>query len=171
MESTKLSGVNPLRRPAFARLISFAWLKRSTVIESISSLLILLFIYAAVNKFSDFELFKNQLSKSPFITSFSIFVAWSIPLVEIIISLLLAFKNTRLIGLFASFFLMSLFTAYLIIMLNVSYHIPCSCGGVLQRLSWTDHIVFNSVFVMMAGIGVCLKVDENTGATDSQVAS
>lgn len=158
MESTKLSGVNPLHRPAFARLISFAWLKRSTVIEIISSLLILLFIYAALSKVFDFELFKIQLSKSPFITSFSNLVAWSIPAIEIIISLLLVFKKTRLTGLFASFFLMSLFTAYLIIMLNLSYHIPCSCGGVLQRLSWNEHIVFNSVFVALAGIGVYLKI-------------
>ena len=139
------------------RVTSFAWFKRSTMIEVISSLLIILFIYAALNKLFDFEYFKVQLSKSPFITSFSNFVAWSIPASEIVIALLLVIKRTRLIGLYASFFLMSLFTAYLVIMLNVSYYVPCSCGGVLAKLSWNQHIVFNSVFVLLAGIGVIFK--------------
>jgi hypothetical protein len=56
--------------------------------------------------------------------------------------------------------MMSLFTAYLIIMLKFSYHIPCSCGGVLQNLSWNDHIVFNTFFIVIAGAGALLKANE-----------
>jgi hypothetical protein len=166
MENTKTSDKSSLQHSVFYRLTSFAWLKRSTVIEIISSLMIILFIYTALSKLSDFEVFKVKLSKSPFITSISNFVAWSIPLNEIIIALLLTFSRTRLVGLFASFFLMSLFTAYLIIMLNLSYHIPCSCGGVLENLSWNQHIAFNSVFIAISGIGVILKVKENIDASD-----
>jgi uncharacterized membrane protein YphA (DoxX/SURF4 family) len=157
MENNKINAGSLLQQSAFHKFNSFAWFKRSTVIEVISSLLIILFIYAALNKLSDFELFKVQLSKSPFITSFSNFVAWSIPISEIVIALLLVIKRTRLIGLYASFFLMSLFTAYLVIMLNLSYYIPCSCGGVLEKLSWDQHIVFNGVFVLFSGIGVMLN--------------
>ena len=141
-------------------LISFSWLKKNTIIEIISSLLIILFIYTALSKLSSYNTFIVQLSKSPFITSYAKSIAWCIPAVEILISLLLVFKRTKLIGLYASFFMMSLFTAYLIIMLNFSYHIPCSCGGVLQNLSWNDHIVFNSFFIVIAGAGVLLKANE-----------
>lgn len=128
--------------------------------EIISSLLIILFIYTALSKLSNYNTFTVQLSKSPFITSYAKSIAWSIPAVEILISVLLVLKKTRLIGLYASFFIMSLFTAYLIIMLNFSYHIPCSCGGVLQNLSWNDHIAFNVFFIVIAGAGVLLKTNE-----------
>ncbi|HEX6429732.1 MAG TPA: MauE/DoxX family redox-associated membrane protein [Niastella sp.] len=134
-----------------------SWVTKSTIIEVICSLLIILFIYSSLSKLSDYELFTVQLSKSPFITSYANFVAWSIPAVEILISLMLVIKRTKLIGLYASFFLMSLFTAYLIIMLNFSYHIPCSCGGVLQYLSWNQHVVFNAFFIAISAVGAIIQ--------------
>ena len=134
-----------------------SWLQKNTIVEVICSLLILLFIYSSLSKLSDYKLFTVQLSKSPFITSISNFVAWSIPTIEIVISLLLIKQRTRLIGLYASFFLMSLFTAYLIIMLNVSYYIPCSCGGVLEYLSWNQHIIFNAFFIAISAAGAIIQ--------------
>ncbi len=154
----ELSGSRQLaQKPVLQHLLSLTWLRKSIIIEIISSLLIILFIYTALSKLSNYNNFTAQLSKSPFITSYATSIAWSIPAVEIAISLLLVFSKTRLLGLYASFFLMSLFTAYLIIMLNFSYYIPCSCGGVLQYLSWNEHIVFNSFFIVIAGTGVLLK--------------
>ena len=152
LSSTHLTGKSMLQGR-----VAFSWLKKETIIEIISSLLIILFIYTALSKLADYNKFTTQLSKSPFITSYANSIAWSIPAVEIMISLLLVIKRTRLLGLYASFFLMSLFTAYLIIMLNFSYHIPCSCGGALQYLSWNEHIVFNAFFIVIAGAGVLLK--------------
>lgn len=140
--------------------MSFSWLKRNIIIEIISSLLIILFIYTALSKLSGYSNFTAQLSKSPFITSYATSLAWTLPAVEILIALLLVFKRTRLLGLYASFFMMSLFTAYLIVMLNFSYHIPCSCGGALQYLSWNEHIVFNAFFIVIAGMGALMKANE-----------
>jgi uncharacterized membrane protein YphA (DoxX/SURF4 family) len=134
----------------------FSWLNKNTIVEIICSLLIILFIYSSLSKLSAYERFAVQLSKSPFITSYYKLVAWGIPAGEIIIAFLLAIKWTRLMGLYASFFLMSLFTAYLLIMLNFSYYIPCSCGGVLEYLSWEQHIVFNSFFIVIAAAGILL---------------
>ena len=144
----------------FSKPTFTSWVRKIITTEVISSLLIILFIYTSLSKLSAYDNFTAQLSKSPFITSYANSIAWSIPTVEILISLLLVIKKTRLIGLYASFFLMSLFTAYLIIMLNFSYHIPCSCGGVLQYLSWNEHIVFNAFFIVIAGAGVLLKTNE-----------
>lgn len=160
MKKELLSSSHLYQRSALQNLVSFSWLKRNTVIEIISSLLIILFIYTALSKLSGYNNFSTQLSKSPFITSYANFITWSLPAVEILISLLLVFKRTKLIGLYASFFMMSLFTAYLIIMLKFSYHIPCSCGGVLQNLSWNEHIVFNVFFIVIAGAGALLKANE-----------
>jgi hypothetical protein len=134
-----------------------AWLSKDLITEIICSLLIILFIYSSLSKWWAFDRFAVQLSKSPFITSFYLLVAWSIPAAEIVIALLLAIKSTRLAGLYSSFFLMSLFTAYLVVMLHFSYYIPCSCGGVLEYLSWEQHIVFNAFFTVIAAAGVLLE--------------
>ena len=160
MKKEMVSNKYLTHRPILQNLILFSWLRKNTIIEVISSLLIILFIYTSLSKLSAYDNFTAQLSKSPFITSYANYIAWSIPAVEILISLLLVIKKTRLIGLYASFFLMSMFTAYLIIMLNFSYYIPCSCGGVLQYLSWNEHIVFNAFFIVIAGAGVLLKANE-----------
>ncbi|OQP64198.1 hypothetical protein A3860_22175 [Niastella vici] len=134
-----------------------SWLRKNTVIEIICSLLILLFIYAALSKVSDYDRFTVQLSKSPYVTAYANLIAWAIPAIEILISFLLVIKKTRLIALYASFFLMSLFTVYLITMLNFSYYIPCSCGGVLENLSWHQHVVFNVFFVAISAAGVLMQ--------------
>ena len=161
MKKETLSGRLPLYRSVFQTPAS-TWFRKSMIVEIIASLLILLFIYAAFSKLSDYNRFSVQLSKSPFITSFSNIVAWSIPAIEILIALLLVIKRTRQTGLYASFFLMSLFTAYLLIMLNYSYYVPCSCGGVLENLSWESHIVFNTFFAVISGVGIFLNKNINT---------
>jgi uncharacterized membrane protein YphA (DoxX/SURF4 family) len=131
-------------------------MKRSLLIDVACCLLALLFTYAAVSKLTDFSEFKLQLSKSPFITIYSNLVASLLPVVELIVALLLAFPFVRLIGLYASLFLLTLFTAYLVAMLNFSYYIPCSCGGVLSSLSWSQHVILNIVFLILSLIGIWL---------------
>jgi len=133
-------------------------MKRNLIIEIISSLLILLFVYTAFSKLLDFTTFKVQLSKSPFINPFASTVAWALPLVEILVAVALTIKRTRLLGLYASLFLMTMFTAYIYTMLHYSYYIPCSCGGVISKLSWTQHLWFNSVFVLLSISGILLQV-------------
>lgn len=133
---------------------------RKTIIEIISALFALLWCYAAVSKLLDYGTFKVQLGKSPLITEFAGFAAIAVPLSELVIAgLLLAGlyrQRYRLWGLYASLFLMTLFTAYIIAILNFSYYIPCSCGGILSSLGWTEHVMFNLVFVVMAIVAIIL---------------
>src|SRR5690606_21323683 len=115
----------------------------------IASLLILLFVYAGISKLLDYDTFKFQLGRSPYVTNMAGFVAWALPAGEIIIAVLLIFQRTRLLGLYASFSLMLLFTGYIYTMLNFSHYIPCSCGGVLSEMSWMQHLIFNIVFTIL----------------------
>jgi len=131
------------------------------VIEIISALLIILFVYAATSKFLDFQKFQVQLGQSPLLTAFAKWVAWLIPTIEIIISLLLAFSKTRLLALYASFGLMVMFTSYIIAITRFSDYVPCSCGGVLQNMGWHQHLIFNIVFVFLAIIGIVLHLKNN----------
>lgn len=134
---------------------------RAIIVEIICGLFILLFTYAAVTKLMDVEKFAIQIGQSPLLTRLAGFVAWFIPSVEILISIMLAINRTRLVALFASFGLMSMFTAYIVAITQFSDHIPCSCGGVLQKLGWTEHLIFNIGFVVLGLIGVLLVTKSN----------
>lgn len=116
----------------------------------ISVVLIFLFVYASVSKLLEFEDFKNQLAQSPILSAFANIVAYGIIFLELGVTILLVFDKTRKIGLYMSYTLMVMFTMYIIIILNFSSFIPCSCGGVLENLNWTQHLIFNVVFVLLA---------------------
>ncbi|MNL56096.1 hypothetical protein D3C87_1795620 [compost metagenome] len=88
-------------------------------------------------------------------------LAWMVPLVEIVIAVLLVFESLRLRGLFASFSLMTMFSTYIFIILNYAETIPCNCGGVLEKLKWPEHMVFNIVFVVLGIIGIWLQGQNN----------
>ncbi len=127
---------------------------QSILIEIISTLLILLFVYAAVSKLLDYQKFQVQLGQSPLLTAFAGWVAWIIPTIEVVISVLLAIRRSRLAGLYASFSLMVMFTAYIIAITRFSDYIPCSCGGILQKMTWNQHLIFNIGFTALALIGI-----------------
>lgn len=130
--------------------------KQSILIDIIASLFILLFVYAALSKLQDFEKFNIELSKSPMLNAYSGPVSILIPIVEIVISILLAIKRFQYIALYLSFSLMVMFSAYIICILKFSSYVPCSCGGILQNMNWTQHLFFNVVFVIMGIIGVLI---------------
>jgi FtsH-binding integral membrane protein len=114
-------------------------------------------MYAAASKLSDYQTFRLQLGKSPYITKMANIIVWAIPGVEILISLLLTFKKTRLTGLYGALFLMTIFTAYIFSMLQFSYYIPCSCGGILSQMDWQTHFWFNLGFVGISIVGIFLE--------------
>jgi len=132
--------------------------KRQILLECISALLIMLFLYASLSKFLDFYTFTGEMNNQPLPNSWTPFLVWFIPCSEILMCIALLFERTRLIGLYAALFFMSLFTIYsIIIVLNFFGRIPCSCGGVIKRLTWTQHIVLNLFFVGLSISGIVLQ--------------
>lgn len=142
-------------------------MKRALIVEIICFLFILLFVYAALMKLLDVEKFTVQLGQSPLLMAFAPVVAWVVPLVELIIAIMLIFQRTRLLGLIASFTIMVMFTMYIIIILTFASHVPCSCGGILEDMTWGQHLVFNIVFVVSAAVGAALLQKQNR--RDAQV--
>lgn len=129
---------------------------RSVVINLTCALFVLLFTYAALSKILDFQKFQIELGKSPLINSFSIWVAYGIPVSELVLVFLLFVQRTQLFALYCSFSLMIMFTAYIIAILQYSDYIPCSCGGVLQNMTWTEHVWFNVFFIVISAASVLL---------------
>jgi len=131
---------------------------KKIIIEGISFLFILLFIYASLSKLLEYRKFRIQLGQSPLLTDIAGWVAWTVPIIEIIISVLIIHPKLRLTGLYASFGLMVLFTAYIVSITQFSNYIPCSCGGVLQKMSWNQHLTFNLFFVLLAFSAIILQI-------------
>lgn len=132
-------------------------MKKSIIIEIISMLFVILFVYTAISKFMDFTLFKETIASSPVLEPVAGIVAWVLPIVEILVSILLLVPVLRLKGLYASLGLMMAFTIYIIYILKFSPHIPCSCGGVIELMSWREHLVFNSAFILLAALAIWLS--------------
>ncbi len=133
---------------------------RHVIVQIICYLYVLLFIYTAISKLLDFENFGIQLAQSPLLSAYAGFIAPSVIITELLIVVLLCVKATRLIGLYSFFFLMIGFTVYIYLIINYSDFIPCSCGGIIEELSWTEHLVFNIVFAALALVGIVLVEKE-----------
>lgn len=124
-------------------------------IEITEYLFIFLFLYTAYFKVADHENFSHVLSKSPAISSFiAPILAWAIPFSEILTACFLLIPWTRKTGLWLSFLLMLLFTAYLGYMLMSGKPLPCNCGGVISALTWKQHLLFNLFFLATAASAI-----------------
>lgn len=137
-------------------------MKKQTLLRACCALIIFLFLYASVSKLAHFRLFLHDMYNQPFPYWFASFLIGFIPLSEIVISALLIFDRTRRAGLWGSLGLMSLFTVYTgAVLLNFfGKAYPCSCGGVIRKLTWNQHLILNLAFIGIAltGIGVVKKL-------------
>ena len=130
-------------------------------IEIVCLLYILLFVYAACSKVLDFQNFQVQLGQSPLLTAFAGWISVLVPSIELLICILLMIPKSRLAGLFLSYGLMILFSAYIFIILHYSSYVPCSCGGVLEKLNWNQHLLFNLIFVLLAVVAILFYITDN----------
>ncbi|WP_343617330.1 MauE/DoxX family redox-associated membrane protein [Flavobacterium sp.] len=124
--------------------------KNVLVIEITRLLYVLLFIYAASSKLMEFESFEIQLGKSPLLSAFAFWIARLIPFAELLIAVLLLFSKSMKAGLYLALNLMIMFSAYIFIILHYSSFVPCSCGGILEKMSWNAHLFFNIIFIVLA---------------------
>lgn len=132
--------------------------------EGIAALLLLLFLYTALSKLLDFQAFRGQLRLQPFPEWTLDYLLWGLPAIELVACGLLFFRGTRRYGLYLSTGLMAMFTGYVsLVLLRVFGSIPCSCGGVLEQMSWEEHLAFNLFFLALAIVGTGLHLKAESG--------
>lgn len=147
-------------------------MKKTIFLDIVVFLFVVLFLYAATSKILDFDTFSAQIGKSPLIMRYPRFIAYSVPAVEILISIVLLIPRLQIIGFFMSYTLMLLFTLYISFILLFSPYVPCSCGGILQSMGWTEHLVFNTAFVLLAIAGIVLvNKRQVTQTSDEQLVN
>jgi len=122
-----------------------------------TGLMILLWAYTAFSKLLDFHKFKQAMITQVFPIWIGKILIYILPVVEFAIVGLLLFQQTRLLGMYASLFLMILFTLYVA---GAVFHIyerhPCACGGLFARLGWYKHFKVNIMLTLVALVGVIL---------------
>ncbi|OQP66447.1 hypothetical protein A3860_13225 [Niastella vici] len=127
------------------------------LVKLIAIALAVLFAIAAVDKLEHYPKFSLQLQSFPVDLSVLSSHAWFIPVTELILAVLLLLPFTRLKGLFASLFLLGLYTLYLVCMLETRFHSICNCGEPFQSLSLKMHIALTLAAVFVTGVGVVLS--------------
>jgi len=130
---------------------------RSIIIEIICLLYVLLFMYASASKIIDFENFQVQLGQSPLLSVHAWWISWSVLTIEITIAILLCIPKYKKFGLFAALSLMVMFSIYIFMILHFGSFVPCSCGGILEKMGWNTHLVFNLFFVVLALLGLIMQ--------------
>ncbi|WCT14429.1 MauE/DoxX family redox-associated membrane protein [Mucilaginibacter jinjuensis] len=119
--------------------------------------LIALFTYAAISKLSDINAFRTQLYRQPFAHLLAGILVYGLPATELLAVSLMLFSRTRLAGLLLSAGMLIVFSVYIALgLLHFWRKIPCSCGGILNHMSWQTHLIFNLAFLLasLAAIAV-----------------
>lgn len=123
----------------------------------VSGLLIILWTYAAVSKLKDFGKFRHSMLSQIFPRWMGRLLTYLLPLFELSLAILLIFPGTRLFGMYASLFLMLLFTIYVGgAVFRVYNRYPCACGGLFTRMGWHKHFRVNIYLTIVALVGVLL---------------
>ncbi|MBC8986681.1 hypothetical protein H9X96_12930 [Pedobacter sp. N36a] len=133
-------------------------MKSKTFTEICAALIILLFAYTAVSKLLEYDKFIFQMKLSPLslMAILAPFLAWVVPLFEIILVGFLLFPKVRKVGFIGSIILLTVFEVYILGMLVSGLHLPCTCGGIVSMLSWKGHLFFNAFFIAIAYLGLRL---------------
>lgn len=132
-------------------------MRRKWIVEIISALLISLFVYASVSKLLAYDDFRGALLNQPIPSWGAAILSWLLPIAELVTAGLLMSSRLRLLGLYASCFLMLIFTGYVGFILAGGFgRIPCSCGGILKNMGWHVHFIFNIFFLLLTVVGIIL---------------
>ncbi len=128
--------------------------KKKIGLEIICYLYMILYVYTGASKLMDPLVFKEQLLESPITAPVAGVLTYGLPILEILLGSLLVLNIQRGLALWASTALMFVFTVYVIILLIFFEDLPCSCGGIIEKLSWPWHLVLNSVFLLLGILAI-----------------
>lgn len=133
-------------------------MKKELALKIIATLIAVMLFYAAASKLVDYDRSKEEMMNQVFPREIALVLVWAIPSVELLIVALLLFQGTRLMGLFAANGLLLAFSCYIVIAMTGAFgKIPCSCGGILENMSYGTHLLFNMFFMLLGLYGIALE--------------
>ena len=142
---------------------SFTKLKFNTLVL-ISSMYVnfIIYFYSGIDKLLNFNQFVNNFSKSPFSPQlYLVELCAVIIFLEIGFSALLFFEKTKRISLIGFGIISLLFSLYISLMIFYSPYLPCSCGGIIDLLSWNQHLMLTVFLTVISFYSSFLIKNEN----------
>jgi hypothetical protein len=122
-------------------------------------------LYVGGSKFFELEKFKKTFEFIPLMRPFSWPLAVLIPVVEVITALSFLEDKFRRTSIAISTFLMLSFTIFTVFITKYAGTTPCTCGGVIQHLSWLQHLYLNIALLILAILGILFPLKVNTTLT------
>lgn len=128
-------------------------LKTTTVI-----LVLILFMYTGVSKLIEYNKFVFQMQRVPLplIQNLAPTLGGVVPIIEIALVIMLYFEKSRFLGLIGSLTLLVSFETYIIWMksleVQLGIRLPCTCGGIISSMGWTEHLLFNAIFIILLAL-------------------
>ncbi len=121
------------------------------------SMLVILFTYLGTNRLAFRESFAFNLLNSPILPISrpdAILISWLIPLLELTTAILLIWPRSQFIGLNFSVFLLGVYSCYVLGILYLASYTPCSCGGILDFLSWQQQLWISFICLAIAALSL-----------------
>jgi uncharacterized membrane protein YphA (DoxX/SURF4 family) len=131
-------------------------MKKRTIIQFIALFFTALFLYSGISKLLEYPVFREELAMSPVLRPFEGILVWLLPLIELVTAIWLIFPRWRSRGLYTTLVLMISFTCYAVQLSLYDSSLPCSCGGIIEQLSWKGHLIFNVSCIILALSGILL---------------
>ncbi len=132
-------------------------MKRKIFIHVVTFLFFALFLYTGIEKFISLGSFREQLDGSPLLNPLAGLLQWVIPVLECVAACIVIVPRWRLQGLVLSLCMMGAFTVYLLFIQGSAVTVGCSCGGFIEQLGSTQHLIFNSGFIGIGLLGIQLE--------------
>ena len=130
---------------------------RTITLEIIIALLVLLWVYAALSKWADYQAFYRQLAWNKVVGGYEDFLFYFLPGIELIAAIALILRPIRSIGLYLSTGLMLAFTGYVFYVVYIDQSkATCTCGGVISAMTWKQHLLFNATYLILSITGLIL---------------
>jgi putative oxidoreductase len=130
-------------------------LNKNILLKYLRDAIVLMWCYAAGSKLIQYEESRGEMLNQVFPLAISEVLVWAVPVTELIIAVMLLKPAKLRPALWASLILLSLFTLYIsVVMTGVFGRIPCSCGGILEKMSWGQHLIFNLFFIALTLVAI-----------------
>lgn len=110
---------------------------------SINYILLIVFAFAAITKLLEQEKFYTNLVNSPMLELPSLVIhilSWLIPILEGVVVIGLIWKRFQIQAIYLIVILLITYIIYSLAILLVAPYSPCSCGGVIALIDWTQHL-------------------------------
>lgn len=131
-------------------------------LQWVAAAFVLLLAYAALSKLMNYGTARRAMLVQVFSREMALTLVWLVPVVELLVVLLLLFARTRLLGLWLATLLMVSFNVYLMVAnLGGFGKVPCGCGGILGKMGYETHFVFNLCFVVLGVWGIIISIKGN----------